>query len=95
MLYGVKPGEVSTGGVWEVEKATPGTMLTILPVRGNSKDAQCGMSFTCHFQWSYTRAVAACDSDSSSLVLEYQPSHSTDTGNVWSSRNSDGQNAFF
>lgn len=49
MLYGVKPGEVSTGGVWEVEKATPGTMLTILPVRGSSKDAQCGMSFTCHF----------------------------------------------
>lgn len=36
----MKPGEDSTGGVWEVETATPGAMLTILTVRVSPKDTQ-------------------------------------------------------
>lgn len=35
----MKPGEDSTGGVWEVGTATPGAVWTILPVRVTSKDA--------------------------------------------------------
>lgn len=83
----MKPGEDSTGGVWEVETATPGAILTILPVRVSPKDAQYGTILKCHFRRSQPRSVAARDADSSSLMLEHQPSHSTETDGVWSNRN--------
>jgi len=64
----VKPGEDSTGGVWEVETATPDATLTILTVRVIPKDAQYGTILTCHFRHSKERSAAAHDVDSSSLV---------------------------
>lgn len=59
VLWGVKPGEDSAGGVWEVGTATPGVMWTVLPVWVSSKDAEYSTIPTSRFTHSQARSAAS------------------------------------